>query len=755
MGGGSSRVRPKAAIAVALAGLAMLAASGSHADPLQAWMNPKLDPDQRARLAQRQMTSEEKIGLLHGIMAMPFFGPMPAEAIGSAGYIPGIPRLGVPALQESDASLGVTNPADVRPKDGGTPLPSGLALGASFDPELAYAAGRMVGHEAWSKGLNVLLGGGSNLARDPRNGRNFEYLGEDPLLTGTLAGEAVRGVQAEHVVATVKHFALNDQETLRHSASAKIAEGAMRESDLLAFQLAIERGQPGSVMCAYNRINGPYACDNDRVLNGILKRDWGYPGWVMSDWGAVPGVEAALHGLDQQSGQQIDKAVHFDAPLKLAVAEGRVPASRIDDMDHRILRSMFVAGLFDTPAKRTPIDMDADAAVARRAAEEGIVLLRNERSLLPLTSSARRILLVGGFADSGVLSGGGSSQVVPPEGAAVRVPVAGGGELPGAWRAMVYLNSSPMKAMQALAPKASVSFVDGDYPSAAAAAAKDADVVIVFATQWMTEGGDAPDLTLPNGQDQTIAAVAAANPNTVVVLETGGPVLMPWLNQVGAVLEAWYPGHRGGEAIANVLFGQVDASGRLPISFPASESQLPRPAIPGAGLPAETRIDVDYDIEGSDVGYRWYARQGLRPLFPFGHGLSYARFAYDGLAVTGGRTLTVSVQVTNTGERAGVDTPQAYLVSRGGRAQQRLIGFAKAALKPGESRRVSMTADPRLLADFDAKSDRWTIASGRYEAAVGRSAGDLVLKGSAEVDAAAFDDRAAAVKGAQARRSTP
>ena len=320
---------------------------------------------------------------------------------------------------------------------------------------------------------------------------------------------------------------------------------------------------------------------------------------------------------------------------------------------------------------------------------------------------------------------------------------------------MVYLNSSPMKAIQTLAPKASVSFVDGDYPSAAAAAARGADVVIVFATQWMTEGGDAPDLTLPNGQDQTIAAVAAANPNTVVVLETGGPVLMPWLDKVGAVLEAWYPGHRGGEAIANVLFGRVDASGRLPISFPAAESQLPRPAIPGAGLPAETRIDVDYDIEGSDVGYRWYSRRGLKPQFPFGHGLSYTRFAYDGLTVSGGRTLTVSVQVTNTGDRAGVDTPQAYLVSRAGHAQQRLIGFSRIALKPGEGRRVTMTADPRLLADFDTKSNRWKIAAGRYEAAVGRSAGDLVLKGAAQVDGAAFDDRAATVKAAQARRSMP
>ena len=729
---------PDKTMAAAFAALAALTAASAWAEPAPAWMNPKLDPDERARLVQQKMTPEEQQGMLHGPMAMPFFGPMPAGALGSAGYIPGAPRLGVPALQESDAGLGVTNPADVRPKDGGTPLPSGLALASSFDPDLAYQAGRMIGGEAWSKGFNVLLGPGANLARDPRNGRNFEYLGEDPLLAGTLAGEAIRGVQSRHVVATLKHFALNDQETLRHSANAKISEAAMRESDLLAFQMAIERGQPGAIMCAYNRINGPYACDNEALLNKTLKGDWGYRGWVMSDWGAVPSLDAAMHGLDQQSGEQLDKQIFFAAPLRQAAADGRIPGARVQEMTHRILRSMFAAGLFDVPATRSPIDTAASAAVALRGAEEGIVLLKNQRDLLPLASSARRILVVGGFADSGVMSGGGSSQVIPPEGPAVRVPIAGGGELPGAWRAAIYLASSPMKAIQAMAPQASVTFVDSAYPSQAAAAAHDADVVVVFATQWMTEGADAPDLTLPNGQDQTIAAVAAANPNTVVVLETGGPVLMPWLEKVGAVLEAWYPGYKGGDAIARILFGQVDASGRLPVSFPVAESQLPRPALPGAGLAANSRIDVDYDIEGSDVGYRWFTRQGLKPQFPFGHGLSYTRFAYDGLTVTGGRTLTVSLQVTNTGARAGVDTPQAYLVSRGGRAQQRLIGFSRVELKPGESRRVSMTADPRLLADFDAPSGRWRIAGGAYEAAVGRSAGDLVLKGSAKVQGRAF-----------------
>ena len=687
------------------------------------WMDARLAPDERARLIQQQMTLDEKISILHGPMALPYFGPrpLPSGAVGSAGFIPGVERLGMPPLQESDASLGVTDPANVRPNDGGTPLPSGQAMASTFNPDLAYRAGAMVGHEAWSKGLNVLLGGGVNIARDPRNGRNFEYLGEDPLLAGTLAGEAIRGTQSQHVISTSKHFAVNDQESLRHVLNAKIGEAALRESDLLAFELAVERGRPGSIMCAYNRVNGAYACDNDVLLNRILKGDWGFPGWVMSDWGAVPGVHAALHGLDQQSGEQIDRAVYFGAPLKAAVQSGEIPAARVDDMAHRVLRSMFAVGLFDQPARRAPIDMAADAAVAQRAAEEGIVLLKNQHGLLPLAASARRIVLIGGRADVGVLSGGGSSQVIPPEGPAARIPVSTG-ELPGE---MVFLASSPLKGLRAALPGAQIAFQDGVYPKAAALAASKADVAIVFVTQWMTEGQDAPDLTLPYGQDQLVEAVAAANPNTIVVLETGGPVLMPWIDKVGAVLAAWYPGYRGAEALAGILSGKVNPSGRLPVTFPASEDQLPRPALPGFGEPPTTRLDVDYDIEGSDVGYRWYARQGIKPLFPFGYGLSYTRFRYGPATVDGGQTLTVSFDVTNTGDREGADAPQVYLTGMAGRPVRRLIAFDKLALKPGETRRVTLTPDPRLLARFDEAAHGWRIDPGGYQVAVGASSEDL------------------------------
>ena len=720
-----------------VAGAALLAAQPALAQtetPPTPWMNPKLSPDERAQLLDQQLTPDERNGLLHGPLGVAFFAyKQPPGSVGSAGFIPGIARLGVPALQETDASLGVANPVNVRPGDVATPLPSGLAMASSFDPEVAYAAGAMVGHEAWSKGLNVLLGGGVDLIRDPRNGRNFEYYSEDPLLSGVMAGEAIRGTQDQHVVSTIKHFAINDQETGRMTLSADIGEAAAREGDLLAFELAIERGHPGSVMCAYNRVNSVYACENDALLNKTLKGDWGYPGWVMSDWGAVHGVGSALAGLDQESGEQLDRQVYFDKPLKAALASGELPAARVSDMSRRILRSMFAAGLFDHPATRTPIDYDADAAVAERAAREGIVLLSNPAGLLPLARSVSSIAVIGGGAEAGVISGGGSSEVTPVGGAARTVPLGGDGAL-AFLGAIVFDPSSPLKAIRAKARGAQVTFDTGRYPKAAADVARAADIAIVFANQWMTEGVDAPDLTLPSGQDALIAAVTKANPRTIVVLETGGPVAMPWLSQAGAVVEAWYSGARGGEAIAEVLFGDVDATGRLPVSFPASEAQLPRPEIPGWGLPASARFDVDY-AEGADVGYRWYAAKGIKPLFPFGYGLSYTRFAYGRLKIEGGQTLTVSFDVKNTGARPGADSPQVYLTDAHGQARLRLIGFVRVALQPGETRHVSVTADPRLLADFDAAAHRWRLDGGTYRIAVGASSADLKLTGEARVSA--------------------
>ncbi|CAN5365617.1 glycoside hydrolase family 3 protein [soil metagenome] len=606
------------------------------------WMRSGLSPDQRADLLVAAMTFDEKVAMLHGPMAMPLSPqtPLPAGAVGSAGYIAGNARLGIPALQETDASLGVTNPMLIRgAADMSTALPSGLALAATFSPQIAFAGGQMIAGEARAKGLNVLLAGGVNLARDPRNGRNFEYVGEDPLLAGTLAGESVRGVQSAGMISTVKHFALNGQEHNRNTADSVIGEQAMRESDLLAFQIAIERGRPGSVMCGYNLVNGVHACQNDMLLNTVLKRDWGYPGFVISDWGAVHSLDAFNAGLDQQSGEQLDAKVWFGEPLKAAVASGAIRTARVDDAVRRILRAMFAAGLFDQPPASRKIDFDANAQVALLEAEQAIVLLENRKNLLPLAKGASKIVVIGGHAEAGVPSGMGSSQVTNPYRTGPRAPISvplGGEGMMALWNNVVFHPDAPLAALRAKLPQAQISFDTGLSPAAAATAARNADIAIVFAYQPSGEGEDVPDMGLPMGQDALIAAVADANANTIVVLQTGNPMRMPWADKVGAVLQAWYGGSKGGEAIARVLTGEVNPSGRLSITWPVDESALPRPNIPGWTDGPKDLVKVDYGIEGSDVGYRWFARNQTVPRYWFGHGLSYTRFDYANLSVRGG-----------------------------------------------------------------------------------------------------------------------
>jgi beta-glucosidase len=736
---------------------AAIAASGvgsASAAPAQPWMNTALSPDERASMVVQQMTQAEKLSLVYG-----WFGILPTrggfgemlgtgkfhDLVGSAGYIPGIPRLGIPSLQESDASLGVANMSGlIRPGDVATALPSSLALGASFDPQVADKSGAMIAGEAWHKGFNVLLGPGLNLIRDGRSGRSFEYISEDPLLTGTLSAQFIQGVQSQNVAATAKHYALNDQEANRSYANVVIDEAAMRESDLLAFELAIEDGKPGAVMCSYNLVNGSYACSNNHLLNDILKGDWHFPGWVMSDWGAVHDLNSVMAGLDQESAAIIDNGGYFGPKLQKALADGTVPASRLTDMAQRILRSMFADGLIDHPPVKAAIDYKANSAVALREEQEGVVLLKNDHRLLPLTQNVMRIAVIGGHADVGVISGGGSSAVNPVGGPSAVVPIAGLNSTMATMAVKTFDPSAPLSAIEAAAPKAEVRFDRGNYPSEAAKLAKWADVVIVFATKWQTEGEDVPDLTLPNGQDELISAVTAANPKTVVVLETGNPVQMPWLDAAGAVLEAWYPGQRGGDAIADVLFGSVNPSGHLPLTFPRDVSQYPRAVIPGVDVvepkmglgqsaAKSTIFDVNY-TEGSSVGYRWFAQKDLTPLFPFGFGLSYTDFAYSNLSVTGGTTLTVGFDVTNTGSVAGDDVPQVYLTSRTGKALKRLIGFSRVSLTPGQMQHVSVTVDARVLADFDAGGHVWRVPAGDYKIAVGRSAADVTLSGSAELD---------------------
>jgi beta-glucosidase len=738
----------------ALLGATIIAGLGAGASVAQQAPSANTqDARARAESIVGRMTLDEKIALVHGLFPPMAKGKSANELIPSAGHIDGIPRLGVPLVRESDASLGVANQVEQRKGDVATALPSSLATAASFDPEVARAGGAMIGSEARAKRFNVLLAGGVNLTRDPWNGRNFEYLGEDPLLAGTLAGAHIAGVQSNRIVSTIKHFALNAQETGRTVLDARIDEASLRESDLLAFQIAIERGHPGSVMCAYNKVGGDWACENEHLLTDVLKRDWGYKGWVMSDWGAVHSTaKAANAGLDQQSGEELDKALYFAAPLKAAVQSGAVRASRLDDMVARYLTGLIETGAYDTPVPTTAQTPNyaRNALVAQRAAEAGIVLLKNEGDLLPVARTARRILMIGGDADVGVLSGGGSSQVRGVGGAPIEIPLATGGS--ASFARITYHASSPFKALKAALPGASVSFMDGRNLNATLDAARAADLVIVFATQWTTEADDVHDLRLPNQQDALITAIAAVQPKTVAVLETGGPVLMPWIAKVPAVLQAWYPGQRGGEAIANILTGKVNPSGRLPITFPAAEAQAPRPrpvgldrmtaaeaqaaADPGApSAGALQSFPIDY-VEGADVGYRWYEKKGQQPLFPFGHGLGYTSFAYRNLTVTGGKELTVSFEVVNTGRRSGADVPQVYVARDGANTPMRLAAFTRVTLKPGETRRVTLTAEPRILADYDTRLPGWRIAAGTYRVALARDAADRSLLATTTLEAA-------------------
>lgn len=743
--------RRSLACATALASL-WISISAHAADPAAAvkgaWLDASQSAEARTAAAVAAMTQAEKLQLVFGYYSneapwmtggMKRFEAPAAGLPASAGYVPGIDRLGIPAQWQTDAGVGVATQGTPKPRLR-TALPSGIAVAASWSPETAFAGGAMIGNEARLSGFNVQLAGGMNLTRESRNGRNFEYDGEDPLLAGSIAGNTIKGIQSNHIISTMKHFAFNGQETNRNHVDVKIADQAARQSDLLAFQIAFETGNPGSVMCAYNRVNGAYACENDALLNGVLKKDWGFKGYVMSDWGGTHStVEAANAGLDQESGWAFDRSPYFQAALDEAVNNGHVSRARLDDMAYRVLWAMISNGLVDNPVhgdQSASIDFAAHADVTRIAAEDGMVLLKNA-GLLPLAKTAKRILVVGGHADFGVISGGGSSQVYADGYQQFDEPLG----------KAVYYPSSPLKAI-ASRTHAAMTFVDGQDVAEAARAARGADIVIVFATQWTAEGLDTPDLNLPGHQDDLIGAVAKSNRKTVVVLETGGPVLMPWLAKVGAVVEAWYPGTSGGEAIARVLTGEVNPSGRLPVTFPAAVAQLPRVKIDGdrkLDALSDPHPHADYDVEGAAVGYKWFDSKGLKPLFPFGFGLSYSTFSSSGLSASrDGSGLKVSVKVTNTGKVSGRTVTQIYVApaaSAGWEAPKRLGAFTKTELKPGEGKPIALSVDPRLLATFDPAGKTWKIAAGTYKVMLGDSAGQIAATTTVELPQETLDVR--------------
>jgi beta-glucosidase len=689
------------------------------------WMNRNLSPDERADLVLKRMTLDEKIDLMHGQgnreEDQEHPNPNAYLSNGGAGFVLGVPRLGIPIIQMSDAAYGVRSSA----QNGrySTALTSNLGSAASWDPQAACAYGDLIGRELRAQGYNMSLGGGVDLARELRNGRAFEYMGEDPILAGTLVGNRIKCERATHVIADIKHYAMNDQESGRTKMNAIIGKRAMRESDLLAFQIGIAIGQPGAVMCAYNAVNGVYSCQNKYLLSDVLKGDWKYPGFVVSDWGATHStVDSSAAGLDNE--QPLD--TFYGQKLKQAVQSGVVPMAQLDDHVRRILRSEFASGIVDYPQQKSVVEVERDLKIARQIEEQSIVLLKNKNNTLPLdATSVRSIAIIGSHADSGMISGGGSAQVDPP------------GDTDSAWQEHVWFPTSPLKAVQARAPRADVRFDSGENTALAAALAARSDVAIVFAYQWTSEGMDLPNLSLPDNQDALIEQVATANQRTIVVLETGTAVLMPWLDKVSGVVEAWYAGSDGANAVASVLFGDVNPGGKLPITFPRGEADLPHPQLIGPPRnaavvhtdEAKPTFSVNYS-EGLKVGYKWYDAEHKPVLFPFGFGLSYTTYTYSGLTVQPGNGATVKFTVTNTGQCGGTEIAEVYVAvpALANEPPKRLIGWAKVRLNPGESKQVTVTVPPLYLSIYDPQQNGWKIVPGDYTFMVGGSSATLTLR---------------------------
>ena len=691
------------------------------------WMNPNLSPDDRAEMVLKQLTLDEKIALVHGngmAHAPQWQMPLTYLSNGGAGYVEGIPRLGIPPLYISDAAYGVRSSGENGRYS--TALPSNLGAASSWDPELAYEYGALIGRELRAQGFNMTLGGGVNLTREPRDGRTFEYLGEDPVLAGTLVGNLMKGEKAQHVISDLKHYAANDQETGRNVVNAIISKRALQETDLLAFHIGLQISDAAGVMCSYNRINGDYACENRYLLNEVLKHDWGFRGFVLSDWGGTHStVKASAAGLDQEQ----PMAEFFGQPLKQAVLDGKVHLAEIDDHARRVLRSEFASGIVDDPVEKSVVDVESGLEIAQHIEEQSIVLLKNDGPILPLTpGSLHSLAVIGAHADVGMISGGGSAQVDPPGGNAIAPP----GKGATTWQAHIWFPTSPLKALKAKLPNTNVEFNSGDDAAAAASLAKRVDVAIVFAHQWESEDMDLPSLSLPDNQDALIAQVAAANPRTIVVLETGGPVTMPWVDKVAGIVEAWYAGSRGHVAVANVLVGEVNPTGKLAVTFPKSEHDLPHPSIPILGAAeskaAEPKYSVQYD-EGLKVGYKWYEAENKPVLFPFGYGLSYTTYQYSNLKVSSdGRTVTFDVM--NAGKRVGAEIAQVYvtLPAAAGEPPKRLVAWTKVKLNPGESKNVSVAVDPEYLRIFDEAKNSWILVPGSYSFKVGGSSQELPLQ---------------------------
>jgi beta-glucosidase len=649
-----------------------------------------------------RMTVAQKVSLLTGVPGSRY-----------VGFVPAIRSLCIPALKLEDGPAGVGDGMT-----GVTQLPAPVDVAATWDTSAEQTYGRLIGSEQARKGTTVDLGPTINIVRDPRWGRAFESMGEDPYLTGTMSAADIRGVQSTGVMAMVKHFAVYNQETNRNTPAdyAVVSTQAMQEIYLPAFKAAVQQGAASSVMCSYSYINGTAACQNLYTLSTVLRHQYGFGGFVTSDWGATHSTAAsAKAGLDMDMPGS-DR--YFDRALRSAVPSGSVSTATLNSMVSRVLTQMFAFGLFDKPATGSPAKIATNAtdrADATALAEEGTVLLRNGGNILPLGSTDRSVAVIGADASSSPQTAGGGSAGVTSSGTV-----------------------TPLQGIAAAAPSGvRVRYNSGSSDGSAAALAASSTVAIVFASYPEAEGTDLTSIDLGSAQDSLISAVAAANPRTIVVLNTGSAVTMPWLPSVAAVLEAWYPGQQDGAAIASVLFGSSDPSGHLPVTFPTSLSQVP--ASTAAQWPG-TDGRVDYS-EGVDVGYRWYQASHLTPLFPFGYGLSYTSFSFSRLKVgslTAGGAATVTATVTNTGSRAGADVAQLYVhdPAISGQPPEQLEGFQRVYLQPRASQQVTFHLTQQNLQYWNTRTNSWATSTGGYGISVGDSSANLPLSGTLSVSSA-------------------
>jgi beta-glucosidase len=629
------------------------------------------------------------------------------------GYTPAIPSLCLPMITEQDGSAGVGTGLT-----GVTQLPAPIADAAAFDPSLATAYGQVIGSEDAAKGIDAALAPTINIDRTSLWGRSFESLGEDPYLSAALAPPLVRGIQANRVVAVVKHFAVYNQELHRGTPldDAVVSDRALHEVYLPAFRAAVQEGGAGAVMCSYNLINGTPACQDAALINQVLREQWHFAGFVRSDCGSVYNQTAALAvGLSQVKCSRL----YNPADLAAAVEAGRLPRQVLDALARPLLTVLF---RFDLIARPHPAELDAvvtsvaHRAVALATADEGSVLLVNRGGLLPLdTAHLGSLALIGPNGGTPMPAGFGAARVLPGRSVTALA----------AWH-------------QLLGPR--LRYADGSNLAAAVALARESQVAVVVVHDVEAERVDRSTLALSSDQDALVTAVAGANPRTVVVLETGSAVLMPWLPRVAAVLETWYPGEQAGNSLVDLLTGRVNPSGKLPVTFPALGSQMP------AGTPS-TFGGVNGQTlyaEGLAVGYRWYEERGVRPAFSFGYGLSYTHFSFSGLTVrpAPAGAVTVTATLTNTGRMVGADVVQCYLSDPAatGEPLRQLRGFTRVNLRPGQSQTVTFTLTSGDLAVWDTASGGWVVPAGRYRVWVGDGSdlSSLPLTGTIDVAAASL-----------------